>query len=203
MSQSMSHKSGKNALPRFPLSRYTVVKKIPHPNFPFFFMSHKSKTENCSKKSDFLKTRDNAMRASGHPRIGPTINSLGCVPNNYIIQYDYNTNYKGPYVVLVEGTSRVIDYVAVVDSQNPDRVFLGETIKTGNTHKALVGGICNFEDNGNMRGVIVPLPVELFDYDWRNGQTSWKTIFLCEDTSRPSRCNGRPVGIEGRWDSRQ
>ena len=111
------------------------------------------------------------------------------VPDNALNSHlsDYKTEYKGPHVVLVAsddvekkaGDGDKIYYMAVMDSKDPKRAFVGQYIEA---YEKMVGGICCFDESGNLDGAPEPFDEQVFQADCRDQKPAWDTVFLCGNT---------------------
>lgn len=91
---------------------------------------------------------------------------------------------QAQYVVLggLDGDNSLNSFWTVIDSQNPQRVFIGQRKFVRGTSRAVWGGIWYFNNDGNVEGRPEPFAAALFEYDCRNGSPSPNNVVLCGDS---------------------
>mmetsp|Transcript_27529 Transcript_27529/g.84434 ORF Transcript_27529/g.84434 Transcript_27529/m.84434 type:complete len:281 (-) Transcript_27529:455-1297(-) len=70
--------------------------------------------------------------------------------------------------------------LAVRDSHRKGRYFVGKQVGKYPHTESLIGGVFYFDDDGKRRHHEL-FPVELFDYDHRNGRPTDENAFFCDD----------------------
>lgn len=124
-----------------------------------------------------------------------TAEGKAIVPKNAVntcgdgfFSYYKNTYHGGPHVVFDDEqqyAQACTGFVAVIDSSDPKRAFVGQEVPNGwnpsngwGNARSLVGGICYFDDDGKMDGTIGAFHKVVFD-ESDNEPFHWDNLFLC------------------------
>ena len=101
---------------------------------------------------------------------------------------DYKKRYKGSHHVVFDGKESdqtmlgdtKLEYVAVLDSKYPGRrAFIGHFC--GDQNNGLLGGICCFDDDGNMDRPLQPFRRSIFKIGFDGRCPAWDNLILCGD----------------------
>jgi len=97
--------------------------------------------------------------------------------------YSLATKQTKPFVVFDGAGPRGMrgNTLAVRDSQRKDRYFFGQRVGPYSFQGSLVGGVAYFDDDTGHRKHHELAPVELFDFDSRNGLSDCESVFFCDD----------------------
>ena len=107
--------------------------------------------------------------------------------NCHPVNYGQGTTPGTPFVAFDDSVALSAQngdrFIAVLDSLNPRRGFVGETVEEKEMYGSVVGAICYFDDKGRLQS-ISPFSQVLFPAvrDNRESVPKWDSVFLCGQT---------------------